>query len=87
MTSRKSEGLLKIEFCRLPVNDYFCSPGSTPGADFGDFRGVVERFIAPVLKTGDPSRGPGVRIPPPLPSTNQSKRKPRNHHDFEVFCF
>ena len=29
-------------------------------------RGVVERFIAPVLKTGDPLRGPGVRIPPPL---------------------
>ena len=27
---------------------------------------MVERFIAPVLKTGDPSRGPGVRIPPPL---------------------
>ena len=29
-------------------------------------RGVVERFIAPVLKTGEPSRVPGVRIPPPL---------------------
>jgi TPR repeat protein len=27
---------------------------------------VVERFIAPVLKTGEPSRVPGVRIPPPL---------------------
>lgn len=35
-------------------------------------RGVVERFIAPVLKTGDPSRGPGVRIPPPLQSKTQS---------------
>ena len=27
---------------------------------------MVERFIAPVLKTGDPLRGPGVRIPLPL---------------------
>ena len=31
---------------------------------------MVERFIAPVLKTGDPSRGPGVRIPLPLQNKN-----------------
>ncbi len=30
-------------------------------------RGMVERFIAPVLKTGEPLRVPGVRIPLPLP--------------------
>lgn|GEM_PF-6535415 len=29
-------------------------------------RGMVERFIAPVLKTGEPLRVPGVRIPLPL---------------------
>ena len=34
-------------------------------------RGVVEWFIAPVLKTGDRSRGPGVRIPPPLPTNSK----------------
>lgn len=27
--------------------------------------GVAEWLKAPVLKTGDPLRGPGVRIPPP----------------------
>ena len=37
----------------------------------GPFRGVVEWFIAPVLKTGDRSRGPGVRIPPPLPTVQK----------------
>ena len=50
-------------------------------------RGVVERFIAPVLKTGDPSRGPGVRIPPPLRSIGQSKSKPRKLYDFGAFVF
>ena len=30
-------------------------------------RGVTEWFNVPVSKTGDPSRDPGVRIPPPLP--------------------
>ncbi len=50
-------------------------------------RGVVERFIAPVLKTGEPLRVPGVRIPPPLLSTYQTKSKPRNPNDFEVFLF
>ncbi len=50
-------------------------------------RGVVERFIAPVLKTGEPLRVPGVRIPPPLPSKSQTQSKPRNRNDFEVFCF
>ena len=50
-------------------------------------RGVVERFIAPVLKTGDPLRGPGVRIPPPLLSINQTDLKPRIRNEFEVFCF
>ena len=29
-------------------------------------RGVTEWFNVPVSKTGDPSRDPGVRIPPPL---------------------
>jgi hypothetical protein len=29
--------------------------------------GVFERFKDPVLKTGDPARGPWVRIPPPPP--------------------
>ncbi len=48
---------------------------------------MVERFIAPVLKTGDPLRGPGVRIPLPLPISNQSKRKPRVPYGFEVFSF
>ena len=50
-------------------------------------RGVVERFIAPVLKTGEPLRVPGVRIPPPLLIKDQTKSKPRNSNDFEVFCF
>ena len=50
-------------------------------------RGVVEWFIAPVLKTGDPLRGPGVRIPPPLLSINQRNRKPRIRNGFEVFLF
>ena len=50
-------------------------------------RGVVERFIAPVLKTGDPSRGPGVRIPPPLLSISQAKSKPRKSYDFGAFAF
>lgn len=31
--------------------------------------GMAERSNAPVLKTGDPSRGPGVRIPLP-PQSN-----------------
>lgn len=35
-------------------------------------RGVVERFIAPVLKTGEPLRVPGVRIPPPLLNKRKS---------------
>jgi hypothetical protein len=48
---------------------------------------VVERFIAPVLKTGDPLRGPGVRIPPPLLSINQTDLKPRIRKGFEVFVF
>ncbi len=44
-------------------------------------RGVVERFIAPVLKTGEPLRVPGVRIPPPLQS------KMNKDPDFiGVFC-
>lgn len=34
--------------------------------DGGVNRGMVERFIAPVLKTGEPLRVPGVRIPLPL---------------------
>ena len=38
-------------------------------------RGVVEWFIAPVLKTGDPLRGPGVRIPPPLRKITQNQLK------------
>lgn len=50
-------------------------------------RGVVERFIAPVLKTGEPLRVPGVRIPPPLLIKIQSESKPRNPNDFEVFAF
>ncbi len=43
-------------------------------------RGVVERFIAPVLKTGEPLRVPGVRIPPPL----QTKAKSR---ESGIFCW
>ena len=35
-------------------------------------RGMVERFIAPVLKTGEPLRVPGVRIPPPLQAIKAS---------------
>ena len=31
--------------------------------------GVAERLNAPVLKTGVPSRGPWVRIPPPPPES------------------
>jgi hypothetical protein len=58
---------------------------------FGSFgrtnRGVVERFIAPVLKTGDLSRGPGVRIPPPLLQQFQVKLKSRIPYEFEAFCF
>ena len=50
-------------------------------------RGVVERFIAPVLKTGDPSRGPGVRIPPPLLIQFQYEQKPRILYDFGAFFF
>ncbi len=49
-------------FCRKGIIHYFCSPQKGKIAT----RGMVERFIAPVLKTGDPSRGPGVRIPLPL---------------------
>ncbi len=48
---------------------------------------MVERFIAPVLKTGDPSRGPGVRIPLPLLITNQSKSKPHILNESGVFSF
>lgn len=48
-------------------------------------RGVVERFIAPVLKTGEPLRVPGVRIPPPLLSTYQTKSKPQIRSEFGVF--
>ncbi len=48
---------------------------------------MVERFIAPVLKTGEPLRVPGVRIPLPLLIKVQTKSKPRNLHDFEVFWF
>ena len=48
---------------------------------------MVERFIAPVLKTGDPSRGPGVRIPLPLPVENQSKSKARVLYEFGLFSF
>lgn len=53
-----------VELDRTGGNEklYFCSPIGEKTR----YRGVVERFIAPVLKTGDPSRGPGVRIPPPL---------------------
>ena len=50
-------------------------------------RGVVERFIAPVLKTGDPSRGPGVRIPPPLPTSYHLQPKARILYEFELFSF
>lgn len=35
--------------------------------------GVAERFNAPVLKTGEPARVPGVRIPsPPFDSLRDS---------------
>jgi hypothetical protein len=43
-------------------------------------RGVVERFIAPVLKTGEPLRVPGVRIPPPL-----HQQKSLKSNDFRLF--
>ena len=51
-------------------------PQTTPmGGILDFFRGVVEWFIAPVLKTGDPLRGPGVRIPPPLPGPDVASAK------------
>ncbi len=43
---------------------------------------MVEWFIAPVLKTGDPSRGPGVRIPPPL-----QKKEKQGPDSVGAFCF
>ena len=48
---------------------------------------MVEWFIAPVLKTGDPSRGPGVRIPPPLQVENQLKLKAQILYEFWLFSF
>ena len=62
-------------------------PQTQPSELVFGFRGVVEWFIAPVLKTGDPLRGPGVRIPPPLLSINQRESKPRIRNGFEVFLF
>ena len=50
-------------FAEITSKAYFCR-----AKRLKPYRGVVERFIAPVLKTGDRSRGPGVRIPPPLPT-------------------
>ena len=50
-------------------------------------RGMVERFIAPVLKTGEPLRVPGVRIPLPLRLQFQSELKPRIPKEFEAFFF
>ena len=55
----KAADLLKKVHCST------FAPCKTPS------RGVVEWFIAPVLKTGDRSRGPGVRIPPPLPTSSK----------------
>jgi hypothetical protein len=52
------------------------------------YRGMVERFIAPVLKTGDLSRGPGVRIPLPLLLPFQVKLKASNFHtNSRLFVF
>ncbi len=48
-------------------------------------RGMVERFIAPVLKTGEPLRVPGVRIPPPL-QYNESKSPDYIGVFFASFC-
>ena len=39
--------------------------------------GVAERLNAPVLKTGVPSQGPWVRIPPPPPDSAESVSYPR----------
>ena len=39
-------------------------------------RGVTEWLNVPVSKTGDPSRDPGVRIPPPLQPSTQDARPP-----------
>src|SRR6478609_978298 len=50
-------------------------------------RGVVERFIAPVLKTGEPLRVPGVRIPPPLRNTSFPNSKSLNFNRFRLFVF
>jgi hypothetical protein len=50
-------------------------------------RGVVERFIAPVLKTGEPLRVPGVRIPPPLPVSISKVKKACKSYDFRLFAF
>jgi hypothetical protein len=44
---------------------------------------VVERFIAPVLKTGEPLRVPGVRIPPPLLIIIKACKS----YDFRLFSF
>ena len=68
-------------------NHYFCQPNKNRKLGILKNRGVAERLIAPVLKTGIPSRGSGVRIPPPLPSQYNSKLKPRIPYEFEVFCF
>jgi hypothetical protein len=51
------------------------------------YRGVVERFIAPVLKTGEPLRVPGVRIPPPLLITVSNYSKACKLYDLQAFCF
>ncbi len=46
------------------------APGNIPShSPTGTRGGVVEWFNAPVLKTGEPERVPGVRIPPPPPDT------------------
>ena len=48
-------------------------------------RGVVERFIAPVLKTGEPLRVPGVRIPPPLQESVTNDTRTCKSQEFAGF--
>src|SRR6185503_15226984 len=45
--------------------------------------GVAERLNAPVLKTGSPSRGSWVRIPPPPPYFGESLGGVRTHEQSE----